>query len=441
MRDHVISLDRSSLRMNVRNGSYTRTVTSLRWRRVLFLIAWTMLVGLGSARASDYVDVIVNNSLYLGKQIRASLNQYLNDITAQGYTPRLVTTSFADPAALRTALANDYSTYNIKGAVMVGDMPIQYYNQTGPNGADPPTPCDLYYENLNGAWSDGDHDGVLDTRSGNVAPQIFVSHIVTSNLTGLHPGRTEAGMINNYYAKDHAYRLGQIRVPQNGLYYRDDWWPGYMQDVTLDVPGYKTSVAGHVDVVCDPATTVAADYKARIAKATSPGYESIFFGAHGCPTSAAFMINGEWAEGRIFVDELTGLNPQSLFYNFMSCQLGNYSVPNSFASESVFGTGLGVVSVANAGSDTWHDMTSYNNSIGQGATFGQAWNTWGQTGFLSDYYTASLTMFGDPLLRSEAYTVAEPDTWFLLASLGIALAAIYFHKKWQAFSVKRHDAP
>jgi autotransporter-associated beta strand protein len=379
-------------------------------RAGLFFAAWLLLASLANAQ-TNYVDVIVNNSLYSGGQIGSSLNQYMSDITAQGYTPRLVTTPFANPAALRTALANDYSTYHIKGAVMVGDMPIQYYNQTGPHGTDPPTPCDLYYEDLNGTWSDADGDGVLDTRSGNVAPEIFVSHIVTSNLTDLQPGRTEAGMINNYFAKDHAYRLGQIRLPQNGLYYRDDWWPGYMQDVALDVPGYSKSVAGHVDVVCDPATTVAADCKARIAQATSPGYESVFLGAHGCPTSVAFMNNGQWADGRVFTSDLSGLNPQSLFYTFMSCQLGNYSSPDTFASEAVFGTGLGLVSVANAGSDTWHDMTSYNTSIGQGATFGQSWNTWGQNGFLSDYYTASLTMFGDPLLRSQAYTAASYATW------------------------------
>jgi len=83
-----------------------------------------LLAGLGSAQTTNYFDVIVNNSLYSSGQITSSITQYLNDITAQGYTPRLVTTSFVDPAALRSTLANDYATYGIKGAVMVGDSRV-----------------------------------------------------------------------------------------------------------------------------------------------------------------------------------------------------------------------------------------------------------------------------------------------------------------------------
>ena len=164
--------------------------------------------------------MIVNNSLYSGGQITASLNQYLSDITAQGYTPRLVTNSFADPAALRTYLANEYSTYNIKGAVMVGDMPVEHFERNGQFG-DPNDyqrfACDLYYMDVNGTWSDSTANGTYDTHTGNVAPEIWVSHIAPSSLTGLNPGQTEASLLNNYFAKDHQYQIGQLRLPQSGL--------------------------------------------------------------------------------------------------------------------------------------------------------------------------------------------------------------------------------
>jgi fibronectin-binding autotransporter adhesin len=68
---------------------------------------------------------------------------------------------------------------------------------------------------------------------------------------------------------------------------------------------------------------------------------------------------------------------------------------------------MGLVSVANAGIDSWRDLTNYNTGIGAGDTFGEAWYTWGQTG----EFTPSLTMFGDPLLRTLAYTAAGVATW------------------------------
>jgi len=87
--------------------------------------------------------------------------------------------------------------------------------------------ADLYYEDINGTWADSNGDGLMDSHTGSVAPEIFVSHILTSNLTSLHAGRTEAAMLNNYFAKDHAYRLGQLRTPQNSLFYSDDLWAPY----------------------------------------------------------------------------------------------------------------------------------------------------------------------------------------------------------------------
>ena len=193
-------------------------------RAVWCLVGWLLLAGSANAQTTNYIDVIVNNSLYTGGQISSSLNTYLSDITAQGYTPRLVTNAFANPAALRAKLASDYSTYDIKGAVFVGDMPIQNYNIFGPTDPDTTgSPADLYYEDLNGTWTDANGDGLLDTHTGNVAPEIYVSHIVTSNLLGVNPGQTEVSLINNYFAKDHAYRQGGLRLPQNGLYYGDDW--------------------------------------------------------------------------------------------------------------------------------------------------------------------------------------------------------------------------
>jgi hypothetical protein len=132
------------------------------------------------------VEVIVNNSLYSGGQITASLNTYLADIQAQGYTPILTTTSFVNPAALRSHLASEYgSTGGLAGVVMIGDLPTQSFERNGEFGSAKyeKFACDLYYSDINGTWTDSTSNGTLDTHTGNVTPEIFVSRMSVSELT------------------------------------------------------------------------------------------------------------------------------------------------------------------------------------------------------------------------------------------------------------------
>ena len=139
------------------------------------------LSGLGIAQAANNVEVIVNNSLYSSGAITASLNQYLGDLQSQGYTPHLTTSAFSDPAALRSYLAGRYNSAGIKGAVMIGDLPIEHFERNGQFG-DPNDyqrfACDLYYMDVNGTWSDSTGNGTYDTHTGNVSPEIWVSHMI-----------------------------------------------------------------------------------------------------------------------------------------------------------------------------------------------------------------------------------------------------------------------
>ena len=146
-------------------------------------------------------------------------------------------------------MANEYITYNIKGAVMIGDMPVEHFERNGQFGNPNDYQrfaCDLYYMDVNGTWSDSTANGTYDTHTGNVAPEIWVSHIAPSSVTVLNPGQTEASLVNDYLGKNHEYRIGQLRLPQSGLAYIDDDWSGSGWQANL-----AASVAGRVDTFQD----------------------------------------------------------------------------------------------------------------------------------------------------------------------------------------------
>ena len=372
------------------------------------------------------VEVVVEHDLYAGGEIAAGLTQYLADVVAQGYNPILTTnfTSVAAPDDLRTHLANRYTTQGLAGAVFIGHLPVQNV-YTGPGGgiSDETHPCDLFYTDLDGSWTNsGVHGTLPDTHTdgaGDVGPEIWMGRLTTWNLAFLHPGRTEAGLLNTYFAKDHAYRTGALSVPNTGLAYTDDDW-----SPTLRVPALEMAVEGAVNNVWnDPATpqddTTAADYKARLA---NESYEHLLLSAHSSATSHSM-------NGSVESEDLAALDPQVLFYNLFACSAAKYTDFGYLAGEYVFGAGAGLVAVGTAktGGMMSDTMDDYFGPLGLGDTFGDAmldwWNTavdpTGHTDIERAWYYG-MTTIGDPLLLAQAY-IPEPATLGLLVAGALGL--------------------
>ena len=351
--------------------------------------------------AERHVEIVVDSALYASGEITESIAQYIQDVRAQGYAPTLTTTAFADAAALRAHLANRYNTDGLAGAVFVGDVPIAQYEIAAHADWSAETfPIDLYFQDLDGAWADGDADGKYDDHTGDVAPEIFVGRMVTSKLTGLHSGRTEAGLLNDYFAKNHAYRRGNLSTSTNALaYVDDDWipwassWGGNMQ----------SAVEGTVTIVSDAATTDSADYEAHLA---NESYEHVLICAHSNSSYHTFKSGGG---GKTYNSELAGLDPEVLFYNLFACSNARYTNNGYMAGEYVFGTDVGLLSVGSTKTGSMQRFYNYFNPLGAGETFGDAWQEWfdaiaayGFSASEKDWYYG-MTMVGDPLLATQAY--------------------------------------
>ena len=374
------------------------------------------------------VEVVVEHDLYAGGLISASLSQYLSDITGQGYTPILTTiyTATDSPTDLRNHLANRYNTQGLAGVVFIGHLPVgTIYTAAGGGIVAEAHASDLFFADLDGSWTVGGSGGILpDTHTagtGDPGPEIWVGRLTTWNLAYVHPGRTEAGLLNTYLAKNHAYRTGAISVPRTGLAYTDDDWDHNMRRDALTL-----AVEGTVnDVWNDPATpgdeTTAANYKSRLA---NESYEHVLLSSHSDST-------GHFMNGSVMNTDLAGLDPENLFYNLFACSAARYTDFGYIAGEYVFGDGLGLVAVGTTktGGMMSDTMDDYFGPLGQGSTFGEAmldwWNTAVDPGGHTDIERAwyyGMTVIGDPLLVTQAY-IPEPATLTLLALGGLGMLA------------------
>jgi hypothetical protein len=173
---------------------------------------------------SSDVSILVDAGLY--PDIESSLDQYLADVSAEGYRVFMQTVSGGTPAEIKSWVLERYN-YGSEGFLFVGDVTAAWAEVSGAQ-----FPCDLFYMDLDGNWQDNNGDGIYEIHtagSGDMAPEVYIGRIYAHTL----PYGSESKMVNDYFAKVHAYRSYELTQPWRGLEYVDEDW--YNMDVNLDL--------------------------------------------------------------------------------------------------------------------------------------------------------------------------------------------------------------
>jgi hypothetical protein len=160
--------------------------------------------------------LLVNTTLY--PSIETSLTQYLDDLSWEGYTVFVQTVSGGTPEDIKAWVKGQYGA-GASGVLFIGDITAAWAKI-----GDEVFPCDLFYMDLDGNWSDTDHDGIYDSHedgAGDMAPEVYVGRIAANTLDY----DSEENIVNDYFAKVHAYRIGSLTQVWRGLeYVEEDWF-------------------------------------------------------------------------------------------------------------------------------------------------------------------------------------------------------------------------
>lgn len=354
--------------------------------------------------SSRNVEIIVQSSLYDGGNISPRLDRYLQDLTNQGYRPRIHRCAEPTPAALRAYLRSVHDTEGLAGAVFIEAtalgpaIPRAFYDDY-----DPPNdrgPVDLYFADLDGTWLDPDSDGYFEEQvngTGDQAPEIWLGRLTTTT-----PER-----LNSYFDRNHAYRTGSLRYAKRALLYiARDWSPG--------TSGYDTIGLAYTDRdwVYDPSVS-SVDYQVRI----RGSYEWHFVAAHG----------SAWGHQFVSASQIGAINPQIAFYHIWSCHAGNFDDRAAYmAGEYVFAGDYGLGALASTNSGGCWPKDEHYLSIAGGRSLGEAFYDWCLASAEADgSYTAGwmgwhwgMSIIGDPTLV--AWPIPEPSTWaVILFGLGL----------------------
>jgi len=344
-----------------------------------------------TAKGGDYEDklcVIVESSLW--SALEASIDLYVLDVTGEGYAVEVHTMAGGTPADVRAFLQTKYAE-GTTGCMMVGDLPVPWY-EIEAEAAE--FPIDLFYMDMDGSFGDIDSDGMYDSHTGDVEPEIYLGRLVTSPMT--LNGATEIGLLQLYFHKNHQYRCGLMPAENRALVYIDDDWEGGAPSWTMNVgEAYASRVHEY-----DRWITTAPDYEGRLPL----DFESILVCVHSWPGGHGFKDPSEtwtWT----YVSEIVDIQPPAHFYNLFACSNARYVETDYCSGWYIFGPDHGLAAIGSAKTGSMLYFEDYYRPLGEGKEIGQAFLEWfvarAEGGFeeweITWFYGMSL--HGDPTLR------------------------------------------
>lgn len=327
------------------------------------------------ADATNRICLIVHSNALAGAG--AAVTNFLADLEAEGYVPLLYAYSGGSAEDLRSYLAALYAEPgSLNGAILIGDLPhvvYEMYQDWGSGQEFEDFPCDLFYMDLDGTWSDANSTspfaaGKYDARGGDLGLEIWVSRLKADNLPA---AGTESVLLNAYFGKNHRYRMAQLRPARRALLYNDDDW-SYMMPDDAETIGL-TYGDDHLRVVRDAENTTATDYMKHMTNA----YELMFIRSHGYSRGHGFYENGKANFNYVYATNYLARSPPALFYSFYVCSGCDYTDGNNlggFAVHNPADSGLAAWGSTKTGG-IWDDRYFYE-PLALGQSIGEAFVAW-----------------------------------------------------------------
>ncbi len=177
----------------------------------------------------------------------ADLVAYKNDLRGEGWEIiPFHTGPFTTVQSLKNQIINQYTAdpTHIKAILLIGDVPVPYAGSTAwDNKSDHvgAWPCDAYYGDMNGVWSDQTvnlpntarlanrnvpGDGKFDQNILPSAVEIPVGRLDFRHLSAATFGLPPVELLRRYFLKNHRWRTGQFEVPDRALVDDQLGWSG-----------------------------------------------------------------------------------------------------------------------------------------------------------------------------------------------------------------------
>lgn len=348
------------------------------------------------ATKSDYL-IIAKRSLY--DSLSIDLKMYSEDVHAIfGYGIYLETVTDDTPETIKSLICSYRN--RLCGVLLVGNIASAFYEVENDHNlyGYRHWPCDLFYMDLDGIWTDSDSNGKYDSHTGNVAPEIFLGRL---SAYGLSSYGSEVELIRNQLQKSHKYWWKEsFHVQETSLNYKDIdfrryFSPNYIKKVFSTE--YITEIRNEVDSCFS-----ASDYITRI---SSNVYGFTHLAAHSSPIHHEFT-RGDTVEG-IFNIDIKNIDSNNYAYSLYCCSACNWTAGNSngyLGGAYLFNKGktIAVVGTTKTGGMKSASIKHFYSQL-ESNNLGEAYcYWWNQLGNIHSHsiicWNYGMTLLGDPTI-------------------------------------------
>ena len=337
------------------------------------------------------------------------LEQWTADIASQGLSWEVVEVTYSTPENLKLYLTDKYND-GLEGAVLVGNLPVAWVMLDNSFGGSENFPCDYFLMDLDGTWEDlwvgypssgvPGSDGIYDSFSGSLDPEIYIGRIKVDNLSALGD---PIEMLNDYIERNHVWRMNGGPDPLTALCYVDDdwasWGSSYQSSMQLLYP--------NTILVNDYSGTNGIDY---LENRLPDAYVWISPYVHSGPDTHY------WAQGPTTTwDEIVPANPQAHYYNLFACSNARFTTIHCMGAVYAFCTSAGLASVGSTKTGSMLQFTQFYSPMGQGASIGEAYKDWwdhiATNGLSPDEksWHLGMALLGDPSLLPAMHMLGIED--------------------------------
>ncbi len=340
-----------------------------------------------SPKQKTTISIIIDSTL--SEKVSAEFLEYQNVLIDEGYQLIIHQVSSGGYTDIKQLIIDDYNLGST-GAILIGDIPQPWFEMVSYWDDYEQFPISLYYMDVNGYWADTDGDGLFDTHTGNVSPEIWVGYLNPHYQNF----ESETALLIDYFNKNKMYRNGTLTLPQRALCFNDDDW-NYFGTAGLN------AVYSDVTVIEDIAQTCADEYLNQLQQ----GYEFIHLMAHSCPWSHTFRNGYYNYTGCVSYTEIYNQHPHAFFYNLFNCSGTRFVEHDNIGNWYIFNNPYGLASVGSAKTGSMLDFSYFYNPLGQEETIGNAFLDWfqyeayGGFSLFEKSWFYGMNILGDPTLR------------------------------------------
>jgi hypothetical protein len=347
------------------------------------------------------IDIVVNQDLY--PLIESSLDTFFTDLALDGYNVTLYTALETQSAtALRDLLRQDWQTRGIRGAILIGDLAVPWYEMDEPaewGGAHVEFPCDLFYMDLDGSWGDSNSNGLYDSHDGALLADIWIGRLTASPMQ--LNGATEVTVLQNYFSKNHRYRTGEFRLNDHALSFIDDDWctTGWSADVASAYPS--------TDSIVLPESTIRLNYITRLRETSNNRYDHVLLCSHSSAFSHSIRNNSTYEQFHNY--HIESFMMQAISYNLFACSNARYIETDNMGGWYIYETNYGLLSIGSTKTGSMLEFRDFYYPLAWGYNFGEAFLYWAQlnietyAGEQSRAWFYGMCIQGDPTIKIARY--------------------------------------